>query len=139
MSLHKKSVAQTIRVRARDREATVGRLQMEILRLQGTPQKLTIKAVAEGAGVHPSLVHHTYPDIAEQIRALAGRSTRRRSDEKTSQLEASLEAAKLLRAQLKSMSMDLAKLASENLTLRLEVQELKARLGAQDEAASVKK
>ena len=41
--------------------------------LQRGQHKISISAVARKAGVTPALIHNTYPDVAERIRAVSGR------------------------------------------------------------------
>lgn len=41
--------------------------------LQRDQHKISISAVARKAGVTPALIHNTYPDVAERIRAVSGR------------------------------------------------------------------
>lgn len=56
-------------------------LQQAIVRLQSRDARVTISAVAREAGVTAALVHNTYPDVAEQIRALQGKASGVKHDE----------------------------------------------------------
>lgn len=67
--------------RTRGRASTAQELQTALLRVKDKGLKISITAVAAEAGVVPSLIHNTYPDIAEQIRGLVGRTARRQRDE----------------------------------------------------------
>ncbi|MCA8492788.1 TetR family transcriptional regulator [Burkholderia arboris] len=88
--------------------------------------KMSIAAVAAEAGVSPSLVHNTYPDIAEEIRAQVGRSVRQQRDEKATELTNAHANLRALREELRAARRDIAKLASVNETLNDEVAVLRA-------------
>ena len=114
--------------RGRNRQKTREELRLAMLRLKNKGVRISIKAVAEEAGVDPSLVHNTYPDIAEEIRGIIGRSTRRQRDEKHGEL---MEARRLLQevtAERDQLKREMADLASVNLTLIETVAELKIEL-----------
>jgi len=120
------STTRAARGGARNREKTKEGLEAAILRIKNKGLKLSIKAVAEEAGVDPSLVHNTYPDIAEEIRAMVGKASRKQRDAKHQEL---LDARKLnreLQAQVTTLTSDLNELASVNLTLLERVQTLEA-------------
>lgn len=55
-------------------------LRRAMLKLKNHGQKITITAVAREVGVTPALLHNTYPDIAEEIRSLQGKSSRSQRD-----------------------------------------------------------
>lgn len=44
--------------------------------------KISIASVARAAGVTPSLIHNTYPAVAERIRIIMGKSVRIQRDSK---------------------------------------------------------
>jgi len=56
----------------RDRDATAPALRHAVLSVKNKGKRVSIAAVAREAGVDPSLVHHVYHDIAEEIRTIAG-------------------------------------------------------------------
>jgi len=112
----------------RNREKTKGELQLAVLRVKNKGLKLSIAAVAAEAGVSPSLIHNTYPDLAEDIRAQIGRSTRKQRDAKAAELAEARAALKDARDQLRIAQGDIAKLASINETLTDEVTSLRAQL-----------
>lgn len=97
-----------------------------MLRVTSKGEKLTISAVAAEAGVTPGLIHNTYPDLAETIRAQAGKSTRQQRDGKIAELSKVRERNKELRAELDAALSDIKGLASKNETLRQEVLRLRA-------------
>ncbi|WP_230961097.1 TetR family transcriptional regulator [Burkholderia cepacia] len=88
--------------------------------------KLSISAVAAEAGVSAGLVHNTYPDIAEEIRAQVGRGTRQQRDAKVAEVKAVRERLKAMRTERDAALADVARLASINETLRQEVAMLRA-------------
>lgn len=109
---------------------TRSELQLAALRVKEKGQRLTISAVAREAGVTPSLIHNTYPDIAESLRAQMGRDVRQRHDAVAASLAASRQRAKSLRRELEAALADVARLASMNESLRQEVATLRAVVGA---------
>ena len=90
-----------------------------------TNGKLSISGVAKAAGVTPGLIHNTYPAVAERIRGLMGKSVRAQRDSKHQALMKERELNRALRAENAQLSQDLARLASVNQTLVLELAQLK--------------
>lgn len=109
------------KTRHRNREKTRDVLQFAMLRVKNKGNKLSISAVALEAGVTPGLIHNTYPDIAEAIRAQVGKATRQQRDDKIAELSRERERNKELRAELNAALKDIQRLASTNETLRQEV------------------
>jgi len=112
--------------RRRSREKTREELQLAMLRVKNKGLKLSISAVATEAGVSAGLIHNTYPDIAEKIRAQVGRATRQQRDAKAAELTEARAQLKTLRAERDAALADIARLASINETLRQEVATLRA-------------
>lgn len=112
--------------RRRNREKTREELQLAILRIKNKGLKLSISAVATEAGVSASVIHNTYPDIAEEIRAQVGRGTRQQRDAKAAEVKEVRERLKTLRTERDTALADVATLASINETLRQEVAMLRA-------------
>ena len=112
--------------RRRNGPKTKEDLQYAILRLQNLGLKISISAVAREVGVAAPLIHNTYPDIAEEIRRIAGRATREQRDEKQSALVAERVANKALREAIVTLKQDVDKLASINMTLTAQIGVLKA-------------
>ncbi len=110
--------------RRRSREKTREELQFAMLRVKNSGLRMSITAVAAEAGLTPALIHNTYPDIAEAIRAHAGRSTRQQRDAKTAELAQARAALRELREQLEHALADIAKLASINAALSDQVHRL---------------
>lgn len=110
----------------RNRKNTKDELQRAIIRVKNKGKKLSISAVAVEAGVTPGLIHNTYPDIAETIRAEVGKSTRQSRDEKITELVKAREKNKELRVELGAALTDIQRLASVNETLRQELTVLRA-------------
>jgi transposase len=117
---------------SRNAETTRKNLEMALYRLQRGRGKivkggrLTIAAVAKEAGVSAATIHNRHPEIAEQIRALQGKESRRQRDLKHEELQRIREANRALRAGLAELKADLEKLASINETLALENRVLRA-------------
>lgn len=112
--------------RVRNRAKTKEDLRYAILSLQNRGLKISISAVAREVGVAAPLLHNTYPDIAEEIRRIAGRATREQRDGKRDALAAERIANKALREELVKLKGDLDKLASVNMTLMAQISVLKA-------------
>lgn len=101
----------------RSRKLTEKRLREAIDQLQNSGGKVSISAVAKAAEVTPALIHNTYPDIAETIRGVVGKSTRLQRDAKHEALVKERERNRELRAEVERLRLDAARLASINLTL----------------------
>jgi hypothetical protein len=115
--------------KANRRKNTAALIQDAIKSLQSNQVKVSISAVAKLAGVSSALIHNTYPDLAEQIRAITGKSTRSQRDEKHTALVKEREANRILRAENVSLKADLSKLASVNQRLLTEMAVLKGVTG----------
>jgi AcrR family transcriptional regulator len=98
--------------------------------------RLTVAAVAKEAGVSTATIHNRHPEIAEHIRALQGKESRRQRDRKHAELQRVREANRALRAELAELKADLEKLASINETLALENRVLRAERDDENVAAS---
>ena len=68
---------------------------------------------------------YTYPDLAEQIREIGGKTTRAQRDAKHADLVKERETNRTLRAENAILKEDVAKLASVNQTLLAEIAVLK--------------
>lgn len=107
--------------KVRSRIGTVDKIQQAITHVQQEHGKVSISAVAMVAGITPALIHNTYPDLAEKIRALTGKSTRSQRDAKHDALIRERESNRALRHELGATRAHLAKLASINQVLLNEV------------------
>lgn len=101
----------------RSRKQTEKRLKEAMDQLQHSGDKVSISSVAKVAEVTPALIHNTYPDIAERIRGVVGKSTRKQRDAKHEALVKEKERNRELRAEVERLRLDAAKLASINWTL----------------------
>jgi AcrR family transcriptional regulator len=111
--------------KAHRRQRTAEAIQRAIAQLQGSQSKVSISAVAKVAGVSPALLHNTYPDLAEQIRGIGGKTTRAQRDAKQEALVREKAINRGLRREIAGLKGDLARLASINQTLLNELAVLK--------------
>jgi len=117
-----------IRTRIRNRESTEAALQQAFSAVKNSGKKISIRAVALEAQVDPSLIHHAYPEIAEQIRAVLGIGSRSQRDQKHQELVEARKTIVKLRANLVELTKDIARIASVNLSLSSELVALRAEL-----------
>jgi hypothetical protein len=111
--------------RRRDRERTLTELRLALSRLQRAGKKVSIAAVAKEANVTPALIHNTYPDFAEQVRALLNKSTRAQRDDKHQELQLQRATTARLYKVIADQNKEIVDLASVNETLRVEIRVLK--------------
>lgn len=107
--------------REKNRQRTLARLQEALKSLQQNGEKVTMKAVAERAGVSPSLLNHRYHDFAEQVRSLMGRTIRQQRNDISTQLAEEKERNRQLRATVDEQLIEIRALASKNEALRKEL------------------
>ena len=107
--------------RHKNRERTLADLQQALKTLQNSGQKITLKAVADQAKVSPSLLNHRYPDFAEQVRGLVGRTIRQQRNEKADLVIKEREKNRQLRTLVDSQLLEITRLASVNEALRQEL------------------
>ncbi|NVL29620.1 TetR family transcriptional regulator [Pseudomonas syringae pv. actinidiae] len=109
----------------RSRSKTLDALDKVIDDLVEGNEKISIASVARAAGVTPGLIHNTYPAVAERIRTLMGKSVRAQRDSKHQALMVEKEKNRALRAENEQLLEELARLASVNQVLILEMAHLK--------------
>lgn len=107
--------------RKRDREHTLSELKHALKRLQGAGKKVTLRAVAEEAQVSPALLNNRYPDFAEQVRAIIGKTVRQQRNEKADLLIKERKRNHQLRELVESQLVEITRLASVNESLRAEL------------------
>lgn len=107
------------------REKTASQIQLAIQQLQKEGGPISISKVAKVAGFTPALIHNTYPDWAEKIRAITGKGVRAQRDEKHQALMEARTSLRELRKVNAALTADLAKQASINQTLLAEIAMLK--------------
>jgi len=107
--------------RKRDRERTLSDLKSALVRLQRAGKKVTLRAVAQEAKVSPSLLNNRYPDFAEQVRAIMGKTVRQQRNEKADLLTKEREKNRKLRELVDSQLVEITRLASVNEALRAEL------------------
>ena len=111
--------------RTRDKVQTAHALRLALLRVKNKGKKISISSVAAEAGVDPSLIHHVYSDLAEEIRSLAGKGTRSSRDQKHRELVEARRRISELNADIQVLLAELAMAASLNLRLEEELLELR--------------
>lgn len=110
----------------RSRSKTLDALNKAIDDLVEGNEKISIASVARSAGVTPSLIHNTYPAVAERIRIIMGKSVRTQRDSKHQALMVEKEKNRALRVENDQLLEELARIASVNQRLLFEMAELKA-------------
>lgn len=100
-------------------------LQRAIHQLQGRGEPVSFTAVAQLVGVTPSLIHNTYPDIADEIREINGASPEAQRDEARKEVASLRKSNEILRTERDSALDDNRKLASMNESLRFELARLR--------------
>jgi len=89
--------------------------------LQRNGEKITLKAVADEAGVSAPLLNNRYPDFAEQVRAIIGKSVRQQRNKKADLLTQEREKNRKLRELINSQLVEITRLASVNEAMRIEM------------------
>lgn len=103
------------------RQQTTERLELAMHNLSVSGSKLSITAVAKAAKVTPALIHNSYPNIAERIRAAAGTDAKMRLSKKDDALKKEKEQCRMLRALVEQQRLEIAKLSSHNQALVIEL------------------
>lgn|SRR5690349_4164964 len=111
----------------REKDLQLALLRIERGRAKTGEKKVTIAAVAREAGVSAALIHNHYPNIAETIREVQGRSSRAQRDVKHHDLRVEQEKNRTLRQEIQEMRAKVASLASLNEVLLTENRVLKAK------------
>lgn len=111
----------------REKELRLAILRIERGRTKTGEKKVTIAAVAREAGVSAALIHNHYPNIAEAIREVQGRSSRAQRDVKHQDLRTEQEKNRSLRQEIEELRVKVARLASLNENLEHENRILKAK------------
>jgi len=112
--------------RAKDLTLALHRIQKARARTGET--KVTIAAVAREAGVSTALIHNHYPQIAEVIREIQGRSSRATRDAKHQDLIVERRKSLAYRQEIEELRAKVASLASINEVLLEESRVLKSKL-----------
>ena len=115
------------------RNDTHNKIRMAIVRMEkGKPKvvssdrKISIKAVAEEAGVSDSLIHKDHSDLVARIYRNNDKDYRSERDEKHQELKAERVKSKELRGRVAELESQLLKLASINARLELELTTLRS-------------
>mgnify|MGYP000459870983 CR=1 FL=1 len=112
---------------------TNNKIRRAIVRIEnGKPKiisadrKMSIKAVAEEAGVSDSLIHKDYPTLLERIKKNQGKEIRAEKKRKHDALNAEREKNQALRQENKELKYQVVELASINARLELELSTLRS-------------
>jgi hypothetical protein len=115
------------------RNDTHNKIRMAIVRMEkGKPKvvssdrKISIKAVAEEAGVSDSLIHKDHSDLVRRIYGNNDKDYRSERDKKHQELKAERVKSKELRGRVAELESQLLKLASINARLELELTTLRS-------------
>ena len=115
------------------RNDTHNKIRMAIVRMEkGKPKvvssdrKISIKAVAEEAGVSDSLIHKDHSDLVRRIYKNNDKDYRSERDKKHQELKAERVKSKELRGRVAELESQLRKLASINARLELELTTLRS-------------
>jgi hypothetical protein len=87
---------------------------------------------ASEAGISAAIIHNTYPDIAQAIKAKIGKSTRSTLEMERNKQKRLLQQLRLLRQRVNSAERDVTRIASENAQLVTENSLLESRLNARN-------
>ena len=117
--------------RARDKERTALALQLALESLKRADLKVSVVAVAEAVGVHPSLVHHVYPKIAAEISELRRGSGPTKKEREESRLAQALRQLADLQTKFEEAEKSVKTLVSRNATLDARVRSLEEKEGSE--------
>lgn len=110
--------------RARDKDRTGKELRLALTSLKEAGLKVSVVAVAEAVGVHPSLVHHVYPTLAKEISDLRRGSGPTKEEREESRLAKALRDLADLRTKLEEAENAVKALISRNATLDARIRSL---------------
>jgi hypothetical protein len=91
-------------------------------------RRLSIKSVAEEAGLHHSTIHTRYPEFRDKIMNILGGNKAKSKNEKVSGSSTPVDNSAGLRAEILTLRNLITQMASENARLELENVKLKALL-----------
>lgn len=108
-------------------------IRMAIVRMENgkpkvvsTDRKISVKAVAEEAGVSDSLIHKDYPDLIQRIKKTQGKNDRKAKNAKNVELKLERGKNRHLRDRIKDLENEIKDLASINASLELELSTYRA-------------
>lgn len=112
----------------RAKDLTLALYRIQKARAHTGETKVTIAAVAREAGVSTALIHNHYPQIAEAIREIQGRSSRAIRDVKHQDLIVERRKSVAYRQEIEELRAKVASLASINEVILEESRVLKSKL-----------
>lgn len=114
-------------------DRTLSMLEDALIRIiSGNPmrvdpdRRLSIKSVAEEAGLHQSTIHTRYPEFRDKIMNILGGSKAKTKNQKNSDEHTPLDNSAALRAEILDLRNLITQMASENARLELENLNFKA-------------
>ncbi len=113
-----------MKAKRRNRARTEQSLMQAVGRFRLLGRAVSIREVALDAGFDPSLIHHSYPEVAEEIRKLGVRPSSERDRERARRLIVMLRRVRKERMELRR---DVARLASIQASLQERLREIYAR------------
>jgi DNA-binding transcriptional MocR family regulator len=112
---------------------TAKKIRQAILRIKkcrpkvvGKSRKMSVAAVAEESEVSRASIHKDYPELADQIKAEAGKDVRVQIDKKNTDLKAEKQKNRDLREVLTEAKQNNQKLVSINAALMIELEEFRS-------------
>lgn len=110
-------------IRTKEFDLAIRRIQSG--RSQTRATKVSFSAVAREVGVSPALIHNHYPDVANRIRDLQGRSARVERDTTRKALLQERVKVREMRTEIKDLTLRIRMLASINERLIAELDSLR--------------
>ena len=99
-------------------------------KLKSTGVTVTIAAVARDLNISTALIHNRYPEIAKEIRGLSGKGEKVKADSHHQKYLQLKEQLADITAERDELLLDVRKLASLNMALRLENESLRAAMAS---------
>lgn len=96
--------------------------------------KMSVVAVAKEAGIHPSTIHTTYPEVIDEIQKLVGKSLRERRRGDLSEMKKCKAKLEQARKEITSLKLDLASMTSRYAATILQNEHLVSLLSPQARA-----
>jgi hypothetical protein len=102
----------------------IHRVRLGRVRVVPLGTRLSVVAVAKEAGISPATIHTTYPDLAEEIRRLAGKSLREKRREDLSDLKKCKDELVQAKKEIAALKRELASVASRYASVIIKIEQL---------------